>query len=129
MTLFQLKAMAKTAQEHVAKLNAALEDFTKEPESSPEVKAIQAAVAEHFGIEVDEILARGKPHRIAYPRHISMYLCRLRGYGYQQISSAHNRPCHGTAVHAYNCVKTLLEIKDKQTTEAVKQLKQKLNIE
>jgi chromosomal replication initiator protein len=37
---------------------------------------ILSAVAEHFGLDPDELLGRGRSHGVAMPRHVAMYLIR-----------------------------------------------------
>lgn len=42
------------------------------------VKVIKIAVAEHFGITVEEIDSRRRPEHIAWPRAVTMFFCSRR---------------------------------------------------
>ena len=42
----------------------------------PSVEAIVSRVAEHYGVSVGAILSDRRQRRVAWPRHVAMYLCR-----------------------------------------------------
>lgn len=68
---------------------------------------IQAAVAEHFELSLDELLGKDRSRRVAGPRQIAMYLaCEFSGQTLPMIASAFQRD-HSTVVHARDRVLSL----------------------
>lgn len=65
------------------------------------VEEIQQAVAEHFEIDEDALLGRGRTKKVATARQIAMYLIReMTGMSYSEIGSCFGRD-HGTIMYAY----------------------------
>lgn len=70
---------------------------------------IQKAVAEVFGVSLEEMAGKGRPQAIAVPRQIAMYLCRkMTSASLPEIAKWFDRT-HATVVHAYKTVKGRME--------------------
>ncbi len=66
----------------------------------PSIRAIQDAVARHFGIDTSAILGSGRAAAVAWPRHVAMHLAReLTGESLPAIGAAFGRS-HSTVLHA-----------------------------
>jgi hypothetical protein len=66
----------------------------------PRVSDIQRAVAEHFGVPLDDMLSPDRTHVTAHPRHVAMYLAReLTAKSFPQIGRRFGRG-HATVLHA-----------------------------
>lgn len=73
------------------------------------VDAIMRVVSEHFGITVDELTSASRKRNLAYPRQISMFLCRqLTNKSLPKIGEEFQRD-HSTVMHS--CDKIDAEIK------------------
>ncbi len=87
---------------------------------------IQRAVADHFGLTVDELLSANRAKRYAGPRQIAMYLsCELSGQTLPMIASAFGRD-HSTVVHARDRVAATHRT-DPHAAEAVDSLRAKIH--
>lgn len=65
------------------------------------VADIQRAVAEHYGLQHDELLSDDKRRRVARPRQIGMYLARgLTPRSYPEIARLFRKRDHSTVSHA-----------------------------
>ena len=70
---------------------------------------IQKAVADVFGVSLEEMAGKGRPQSIAVPRQIAMYLCRkMTKASLPEIAKWFDRT-HATVVHAYKTVKGRME--------------------
>jgi hypothetical protein len=70
----------------------------------PRVNDIQRAVAEHFGVRVDDMLSTDRTRAMARPRHVAMYLAReLTAKSFPQIGRCFGRD-HVTVLHAVNLI-------------------------
>ncbi|MCF7855628.1 MAG: chromosomal replication initiator protein DnaA [Candidatus Pacebacteria bacterium] len=68
------------------------------------IEGIQRAVAEFFDIRVADMTSKRRPHNIAFPRQVAMYLCRkLTDFSSPAIAESFNRN-HATILHAANMV-------------------------
>ncbi len=55
----------------------ALKDIVKEPKQRKiSIEDIQAVVAEHYSIKIDDFSSKKRTRSIAFPRHVAMYLSR-----------------------------------------------------
>jgi chromosomal replication initiator protein len=64
------------------------------------ITRIQAAVAEHFDLSLEELLGKDRSKRVAGPRQIAMFLaCELSGETLPMIAAAFDRD-HSTVIHA-----------------------------
>ena len=73
------------------------------PEETPEssVEQIQAAVAKHFHIRVQDLKSKERTHNIAEARHIAMYLIRkYTPLTFQEVAKYFGGRDHSTVIHA-----------------------------
>ncbi len=69
--------------------------------TSPTISTIQAAVADHFKLSVDDMVSSARSARLAVPRQIAMYLAReLAAGSLNEIGTAFGGRNHTTVVHA-----------------------------
>lgn len=68
-------------------------------------------VSRYFNVRVDELLSKKKNKELAFPRQISMYLCRvLTELSFPKIAAAFNRKDHTTVMYAYEQISNQVEI-------------------
>lgn len=91
------------------------------------IELILDVVAEHYNITSSQIIQKNKSRNVAYPRQISMYLCReLTTLSFDEIGKAIGNRDHST-VH-YACNKVADDMKaDPAIANTVDVLKKKLN--
>lgn len=85
----------------------ALRDYFSD-ENAPviTIKRIIEVVSERYNITQADITSKKKPHEIAYPRQIAMYLCReLTEEPLTTIGSYFGGRDHTTVIYAYNKIK------------------------
>ena len=71
---------------------------------------IQQVVAEHYGIRVEDIQGSKKPKNIAFPRQVSMYLCRkLLDISLPKIGESFGGRDHTTVIHAISKIEKQME--------------------
>jgi chromosomal replication initiator protein len=86
------------------------------------IDRIQAAVADHFDLSVDELLSKDRARRVSGPRQIAMYLaCECSGQTLPMIAAAFDRD-HSTIVHARDKVRAAHRT-DPAAADAVDRLK------
>ncbi|MDR2176195.1 MAG: chromosomal replication initiator protein DnaA [Synergistaceae bacterium] len=95
------------------------------------ISGIQNLVAEHFGINIEDLTSSKRTAEITQARHIAMYLCReVAGLGFQSIALAFKKKDHTTVLHAYNKVgkdlKNDISINNTSIREIVEKIKSKL---
>jgi chromosomal replication initiator protein len=79
---------------------SAIHPRSNEP-AKPSIAVIQAAVANHFKLSVDDMVSPARSARLALPRQIAMYLAREFGAGsLHEIGTAFGGRNHTTVVHA-----------------------------
>lgn len=90
---------------------ASLKDIFSENVTAPITPSlIQEIVSDHFKISVAEIKSIKKPKNIAFPRQISMYLCRkLLDISLPKIGESFGGRDHTTVIHAISKIERLLE--------------------
>ena len=73
------------------------------------IPAIQRAVAEFFGIRIEEMKAKRRTKGVAFPRQVAMYLCReLTDASLPRIGEEFGGRDHTTVMHACDRVKQAL---------------------
>ena len=73
------------------------------------IPAIQRAVAEFFGIRIEEMKAKRRTKGVAFPRQVAMYLCReLTDASLPRIGEEFGGRDHTTVMHACDRVKHAL---------------------
>lgn len=90
------------------------------------VTNIQRVVAEHFGITVDDLKGKKRSNKIAYPRQLAMYLCRMEtSETFPKIGLEFGGRDHSTVIFA--CDKIEKELKsDENLQNTIKVIKSKL---
>ena len=88
-----------------------LKDIFSENTSTPLTPdLIQQVVAEHYNIRVEDIQGSKKPKNIAFPRQVSMYLCRKRlDISLPKIGESFGGRDHTTVIHAISKIEKQLE--------------------
>jgi chromosomal replication initiator protein len=67
----------------------------------PTIASIQEAICKHFGISRDELLSRSRAQRLAWPRHVAMYLAReLTDHSLPVIGRQFGGRDHSTVLNA-----------------------------
>ena len=83
-----------------------LKELTQEQQRIPTINAIQKAVAEFFGVRVDDLRSRGRNKSIVLPRQVAMYLCReIVKASLPDIGEGFGGKDHTTVIHACEKVK------------------------
>ena len=78
-------------------------------------KGIQMAVADHFGIETEDLVSQKRTKELARPRQVAMYMCReLTQMSYANIAQAFNRENHTTVIHACKQIEKMLDKNDEE---------------
>ncbi len=86
-----------------------LKELTAEQQRLPTISAIQKAVAEFFGVRVDDLRSRGRNKSIVLPRQIAMYLCReIVKASLPDIGDGFGGKDHSTVIHACEKVKRMI---------------------
>ena len=74
------------------------------------IPAIQRAVAEFFGIRIEEMKAKRRTKGVAFPRQVAMYLCReITDASLPRIGEEFGGRDHTTVMHACDRVKRALQ--------------------
>ena len=104
------------AQLHNQDISLSLAEEAMKDIFSSDVKApvtlnlIQQVVAEHYGIRVEDIQGSKKPKNIAFPRQVSMYLCRkLLDISLPKIGEGFGGRDHTTVIHAISKIEKQME--------------------
>lgn len=92
----------------------------------PPIERIQETVSAHFGLTVAKLTSASREQKVALPRQVAMYLCRiLAEEKLQSIAEKFNKKDHTTVIAAVDRVKSLLET-DERVRSAVQSLTSKL---
>ena len=88
-----------------------LKDIFSENASAPLTpNLIQEIVAHHYNIRIEDLQGSKKPKNIAFPRQISMYLCRkLLDISLPKIGEGFGGRDHTTVIHAISKIEKQLE--------------------
>ena len=93
------------------------------------IPAIQRAVAEFFGIRVEEMKAKRRTKGVAFPRQVAMYLSReLTDASLPRIGEEFGGRDHTTVMHACDRVKTAM-LQDVHLSAGVKSLVENFRLE
>jgi chromosomal replication initiator protein len=126
--LMRLAAFASLKQEPITVPLArdVLSDVIPPQGYRPPIERIQEVVAAHYGLTVAKLTSASREQKVALPRQIAMYLCRvLAEEKLQAIAEKFNKKDHTTVISAIDRVKSLLET-DEQVRGAVQALTSKL---
>ncbi len=95
-----------------------INEFKYESEKVISCDFIKETVAKYFSIEKDDLAGNKRSNDIAFPRQISMFLCReIANMSYPQIGLDFGGRDHSTVMHA--CRKIEKEIKEKTNTKLI----------
>jgi chromosomal replication initiator protein len=90
-----------------------LRELTAEQQRLPTISSIQKAVAEFFGVRVDDLRSRGRNKSIVLPRQVAMYLCReIVKASLPDIGEGFGGKDHSTVIHACEKVKRMIAGED-----------------
>ncbi|MFA5104720.1 MAG: chromosomal replication initiator protein DnaA [Candidatus Margulisiibacteriota bacterium] len=98
-----------------------LKDIISPSKSKPPmtIETIKKAVAEYFGIKMEELNSKTRTREIATARQVAMYLSReLTSASLPKIGNAFGGRDHTTVMHACDKIKTAIK-EDKETSDAV----------
>ena len=83
-----------------------LKDLTAEQQRLPTIVSIQKAVADFYGLRVDDLRSRGRNKSIVLPRQVAMYLCReIVKASLPDIGDGFGGKDHSTVIHACEKIK------------------------
>ncbi len=86
-----------------------LRELTAEQQRLPTISSIQKAVAEFFGVRVDDLRSRGRNKSIVLPRQVAMYLCReIVKASLPDIGEGFGGKDHSTVIHACEKVRRMI---------------------
>jgi len=126
--LMRLAAFASLKQEPITVPLArdVLSDVIPPQGYRPPIERIQEVVAAHYGLTVAKLTSASREQKVALPRQIAMYLCRiLAEEKLQAIAEKFNKKDHTTVISAIDRVKSLIET-DEHVRAAVQALTSKL---
>ncbi len=126
--LMRLGAFASLKQEPITVTLArdVLSDVIPPQGYRPPIERIQEVVAAHYGLTVAKLTSASREQKVALPRQIAMYLCRiLAEEKLQATAEKFNKKDHTTVISAIDRVKSLIET-DAQVRAAVQALTAKL---
>ena len=86
---------------------------------------IKETVAKYFRIDKNDLVGEKRSNDIAFPRQISMFLCReIANMSFPQIGKEFGNRDHSTVMHAYNKIKKEVKenINTKRIVESVKNI-------
>ncbi len=90
-----------------------LKELAAEEQRLPTIGAIQRAVAEFYGVRVEDLRSRGRNKTIVLPRQVAMYLCReIVKSSLPDIGDEFGGKDHTTVIHACEKVKRKLAAED-----------------
>src|SRR5699024_3643615 len=91
-------------------VSEALKDLVTQSSSKKiTVTSIQEAVADFYGIQIEEFSSKKRTKSIAFPRQIAMYLAReLTDYTLPKIGEVFGGRDHSTDIHAHETISTML---------------------
>jgi len=82
----------------------ALRDLMPADESDPDIEAIQQVVSDWFHIPLADLKSKKRTQRVAFCRHVAMYLCRkITNNSFPRIGEHFGRD-HSTVIHACNLI-------------------------
>jgi chromosomal replication initiator protein len=86
-----------------------LKELSAEQQRLPTISGIQKAVAEFYGVRVDDLRSRGRNKSIVLPRQVAMFLCReIVKASLPDIGDGFGGKDHSTVIHACAKVKRML---------------------
>ncbi|HEX7629379.1 MAG TPA: chromosomal replication initiator protein DnaA [Candidatus Methylomirabilis sp.] len=114
-SLVRLAAQASFAHQEITLELAqeVLRELTAEQQRVPTISSIQKAVAEFYGVRVDDMRSRGRNKSIVLPRQVAMYLCRqIVKASLPDIGEGFGGKDHSTVIHSCEKVKRMIAGED-----------------
>ena len=105
----------------------ALKDFiTTNIYSTSSIEKIQKAVASYYGITIDDLKGKKRSNKVAYPRQLGMYLCRMEtNETFPKIGLEFGGRDHSTVIFA--CEKIEKELKENNNLQvAINEIKNRM---
>jgi len=107
----------------------ALKDLVASEEHEVTVEEIMDIVADHYSITTADILSGKRSRNIAYPRQITMYLCRkYTTLSLDEIGELMGNRDHSTIMHGISKIKSDLNKNDEALMEALVLLDKKISV-
>ncbi len=105
----------------------ALKDFVnKNIYSNNNITKIQKAVADHYNITVEDLKGKRRSNKVAHPRQLAMYLCRLEtNETYPRIGLEFGGRDHSTVIFACDKIEQEL-LENAELERTIKEIKAKL---
>jgi chromosomal replication initiator protein len=114
-SLVRLIAQASFSHQEITLTMAqeVLRELVQEQQRIPTISSIQKAVAEFYGVRVDDLRSRGRNKSIVLPRQVAMYLCRqIVKASLPDIGEGFGGKDHTTVIHACEKVKRKIAVED-----------------
>ena len=93
-----------------------------------DIKQIQKAVVEYYGLKIIDLKSRSRSKNIAGPRHVAEYLCReFTTASLPEIGRSFGGRDHTTVLHAVSKIKADLEV-NTQLYNEINEIKKKLDL-
>ncbi|UCD83317.1 MAG: chromosomal replication initiator protein DnaA [Deltaproteobacteria bacterium] len=87
-----------------------LQNLLHYKKEKPSIEQIQKAVAKYFNIKLSDLTSNKKTKPIAFPRQISMYICRkLTDYSFPEIGNKFGGKDHSTVIHAVKKIESKIK--------------------
>jgi len=103
-----------------------LKDFINYNKKSIDIETIQKIVANHFNLNLQEMLSARRSRSLARPRQIAMYLSKQQTTNsLPDIGRKFSNRDHTTVIHAVKKIETLI-IKDNEVKQNVEEIKNKI---
>lgn len=105
----------------------ALKDFVnKNIYSNNNITKIQKAVADHYNITVEDLKGKKRSNKVAHPRQLAMYLCRMEtDETFPRIGMEFGGRDHSTVIFACDKMEKEL-LNNKELEQDIKEIKSKL---
>ena len=110
--LIKVMALANTHRQPITLDLAveALKDMASVNRPAITIAAIQQAVADHYGISLDDLKSRRRHREVTVPRQLAMYLAReLTDASFPRIGQEFGGRDHSTVLHAYERIRARIE--------------------
>lgn len=92
------------------------------------VDTILSLIAEHFGLNVADLIGKKRTREMVYPRHITMYLLREElNLSFPEIGRELGGKDHTTIMHGYNKIVGEIDVEPKVPRD-IAQIKQRLTL-
>ncbi len=104
----------------------ALGAYNNKPNLGSNIDQIKQAVADFYGIRIEDLASKNRERRIARPRQIAMYLAKNHTKeSLPKIGSAFGGKNHATVIHANKLVRQMID-SDAKMLQEIKSLEEKI---